>query len=232
MVNEVLKWDPVDEEDIMFAWNDTYWEKASVMSDAAMAEVTRGIAVGTKVATPKGWKKIENVVEGNKVLTFDDGLQTVVRVQRHILWETPRGAPIAQWPLHVPQGALGNNEPMFLLPGQQVMVESDTAEEVLGDPFVLIPARVLEGYRGISPVVPQHKLEVVELFFENEQIVFANSGTLFRCDAAIAYKNDLYASTTEDRYIELDTSQADMLVGLLEIEDGIRRNRSMDSANS
>lgn len=209
----------------MFAWNDTYWEEASVASDAALAEVTRGIAVGTKVATPNGWKKIEDIVEGDKVLTFDDGLQTVQKVQRHTLWETPRGAPIAQWPLHVPQGALGNNEAMFLLPGQSVMVESDTADEVLGDPFVLIPSRVLEGYRGISPVVPQHRLEVVELFFEHEQIIFANAGTLFRCTAAIDFGNGLFASACEERYKELNAAQADMLVGLLEIEDRVRRDR-------
>ena len=209
----------------MFAWNDTYWEEASVTSDAALAEIARGIAVGTKVATPKGWTKIENVSEGDKVLTFDDGMQTVVRVQHHTLWETPRGAPIAQWPLHVPQGALGNSEAMFLLPGQTVMVESDTAEEVLGDPFVLIPARVLEGYRGIAPVVPQHRLKVVELFFENEQVVFANAGTLFRCSAAIEFGNGLFAAAQEDRYQQLNAAQADMLVGLLEIEDRVRRDR-------
>lgn len=58
----------------MFVWNDIYWEEVSVVSDVVLVEVICGIVVGIKVVIFNGWKKIEDIVEGDKVLIFDDGL--------------------------------------------------------------------------------------------------------------------------------------------------------------
>ena len=45
---------------------------------------------------------------------------------------------IASWQMNVPAGALGNREDMTILPHQPVLIESDTAEEMTGDPLALI----------------------------------------------------------------------------------------------
>ena len=121
---------------------------------------------------------------------------------------------IDTWPLHVPAGALGNREDMYLMPGQAVLVESDTAEEVLGDPFAMIPAAALDGFRGISRVAPQERVEVVTLSFAQDEVVFANIGALFFCPAA----TDMLSATTPDYHV-LSASQAALLVGCLEAED-------------
>jgi hypothetical protein len=44
-----------------------------------------GLVAGTKVATTAGWAKVETIAEGQQVLTFDGGLQTVVAITRHVL---------------------------------------------------------------------------------------------------------------------------------------------------
>ena len=114
-------------------------------------------------------------------LAFDGGMQTVVRVERSVLWNSPKNCPEHLWPLQVPAGALGNQREMYLLPEQNVMVESDAAEECFGDPFALIPAAALTGFREISRVKLHEEIVVYTLHFEHEQIVFACSGALFHC---------------------------------------------------
>ena len=84
-------------------------------------------------------------------------------------------------PVEVPVGALGNREQMLLAADQAVLVDSDAAEVLTGDPFALIPARSLEGVRGTCRVPPPEGAELTILQFEAEQIVFANSGATFHC---------------------------------------------------
>lgn len=189
-------------------------ETAAAFADGTLADVTAGLVAGTKVATPMGWRVIEAIAAGDKVLTFDGGMQTVVGVRRDIVWTGGAGSDPATWPLLVPAGALGNRAEMVLMPQQAVMVESDTAERLFGDPFATIPALALEGYRGIERIVPDARMEVVTLVFEQDEIVFGNIGALFLCPAQM----DLLNPTT-GTYQVMNLEDADMLVSFLELED-------------
>lgn len=163
--------------------------KVEMMADGRLESGSAGILAGTRVATGQGWRPAEAIAEGDEVLTFDGGLQVVRSVRRAVLWAGGCG-DVAVWPLLVPAGALGNREEMRLLPGQAVMIESDAAEEILGDPFALMPAAALEGVRGICRTRPAERIEVVTLIFDRDEIVFGNSGALFFCPLAA----DLLAS--------------------------------------
>ncbi|MCZ4353021.1 Hint domain-containing protein [Roseovarius aestuarii] len=156
-----------------------------------------GIMAGTRVASTQGWRAIEAISAGDKVLTFDSGLQRVTEVERAPLWGDAQSCPVALWPLEVPPGALGNRDRMFLTPDQAVLIESDTAEAMLGDPFALLPARVLDGVRGMCRVPPPAGVEVVTLRFAAEQIVFANSGAMFLCTAS----GDLVGQAGDNRNV-------------------------------
>jgi len=165
----------------MFAWKDTDWSAAAtighVMPD--LSDESTGMMAGTKVATAIGWRPVEAVAAGDMVLTFDGGMQPVKEVVRRQYWCTDSDPE--DWPLRVPAGALGNRGDMHVLPRQLILVESDTAEAVLGDPFALIPAAALDGFRGITRVRPGEVVEAIELRFEAEEIVYANIGALFLC---------------------------------------------------
>ena len=142
-----------------------------------------GLLAGTRVATAMGWRPVEAIAEGDRVLTFDHGLQAVEKVVRVRLWPDPADCAARFWPLHVPAGALGNRDAMHVLPGQNVMIESDAAEDLYGDPFSLIPAKAVEGAAGVHRVPPEADIEVIVLHFARDQIVFANNGALFLCPA-------------------------------------------------
>ncbi len=185
-----------------------------------LADVTTGLVAGTKVATPIGWRVIEGIVTGDRVLTFDGGMQRVVAVRRQVIYSDHSDRDPETWPLHVPAGMLGNRADMTLMCEQAVLVESDAAEEIFGDPFAMIPALALEGYRGITRVAPPARLEVITLVFEQDEVVFANIGALFFCPAQMDLLDD-----SGGTYRTLPLDQADMLVDLLDLEDCARNAR-------
>ncbi len=140
-----------------------------------------GLIGAVRVAGTAGWRLARSIVPGEKVLTFDCGMQPVAEVQVLTLWNENAPCPASLWPIEVPAGVLGNRDLMYLAADQAVLIESDAAEALTGDPFALIPARSLDGVRGMCRVPPPKDAVVTILQFETEQIVFANSGAMFHC---------------------------------------------------
>lgn len=158
------------------------WDGAE-LAPQAHDGVDAGLAIGTIVATQFGWRRVETLREGDKVMTFDGGLQEVTTLKRGHLWQSGTTCPPVMWPLLVPEGALGNAQPLTLMPDQNVLLESDTAEDIYGDPFVLVPANALEGALGIERVMPNGPLEAITLGFENDEIIYVNGSALVFCPA-------------------------------------------------
>ncbi len=148
--------------------------------------VMRGFASSTRIATERGWRRITDIKAGDRVFTFDNGLQTVMAVSRGTHFVASDSMPNFTNPIHVPIQAIGNEEPMVLLPEQVVMIESDVAEELTGDPFALIPAKLLVGFRGIERFRSLHAIEMATIHFEHDEIVYADGGALMLSPAAIA----------------------------------------------
>ncbi len=142
-----------------------------------------GLTQAAVVATPEGWCPVERLVAGTLVLTFDAGLKPLRGVQRRQMWAQKGPSPELTWPLDVPRGVLGNRSPVLLPPDLNLLVESDLAEQLYGDPFVLIPIKALDGMLGIERKRPDGPLEVVNPIFDTDQVVFANGATLVHCPA-------------------------------------------------
>ncbi|WP_425049383.1 Hint domain-containing protein [Psychromarinibacter sp. S121] len=195
----------------------------------AMPTVVPGMLAGTKVATAKGWCPVETLTEGDLVLTFDRGLQPLRRVTK-TRSSTGQNVPQSEWPLFVPKDALGNSQPLMLQPTQPVMIESDAAEVLYGDPFALIDAFVLDGYRGIARLQPEGPVETIGLCFDQDEVVFVNDGALVFCGSVreIAVEDLLSGGLLPGTYRKLDADEALYLVECLEtvdaIEDGVLRD--------
>ena len=192
-------------------------DTALAYTDGMLGDAGYGIVAGTKVATALGWRPVEAIIAGDKVLTFDGGLQTVIDVRRQVLYAAATLVPMDNWPLYVPAGALGNRADMQILPGQNVLIESDTAEDMYGDPFVLMPAAALEGYNGISRLALSARIEVVSLHFAQDQIVYANIGALFMCPRACDLMHDLYVTADPSPYRTLTMAEADEVLAGMEV---------------
>lgn len=177
-----------------------------------------GIVAGTQVATPHGWRGVEAIAVGDEVMTFDGGLQRVIGVSRSMLWTPNDNCPEALWPLHVPQGLIGNRRDLRLLPDAVVMIESDLAEQLFDDPFALIPAQALECLPGVERVHPGEFVEVVTLSFEQDEMVFAEGAALVFCPmigaSDVMPLNALFGDT-ESEYNVLPLSDAKLVASAL-----------------
>lgn len=180
--------------------------------------VLSGLVSGTRIATAMGWRPVESVVAGDLVLTFDAGLQRVSKVTRHPFWAGDTPCPTQFWPIEVPKGVLGNRDVMHLLPHQTIMVESDTAEDLYGDPFSLIPAEAMDGLSTSRRIPPQDGFEVVRLHFATEQVVFARNGTLFLCPSSRDMIEAAWEAPQDPLYTILPIDEARFLATRLEAE--------------
>lgn len=203
----------------MFGWKSTVG-KRDIFENANATAVKSGLISGTKVATGMGWRPVEAIAAGDKVLTFDGGLQTITKVSRVGLWSGQDHCPRQFWPLEVPAGALGNREVMRVLPGQNIMVESDAAEDLYGDPFTLMPAEAIEGLYGVARTPPECDVEVVVLHFAADQVVFAENGALFFCPAFADMVDAAFAEEARPFYSVLSMDEARFLAVQIKEEIG------------
>lgn len=136
-----------------------------------------GLLAGTLVANQDGWVPADQISPGDLVLTFDNGMQPVAANESMTLSRTDLPTKKA-FTMFIPKGALGNRVDMNILPMQEVIIESDRAETLYGDPFVLMPSFLLEGYKGIHAQRFDTDLRFSKLLFESEQIIHTNGGML------------------------------------------------------
>ena len=131
-----------------------------------------GLLAGTRVSTEFGWRAVEDLRPGDRVLTFDDGLQPVAHVAL-----IPAAGP--RTVMQIPKSALGNRAALRVVPGQRLLIDTASAESVIGEPFVLIRAQALLGYKGIVPAMD--KGPSVRLVFDRPQMVFAEGSAVLHC---------------------------------------------------
>ncbi len=149
------------------------------------AATVDGIVTGTPVRTMRGWLPVETLRPGDLVLTFDDGFQPLRDIRMFSAAPELQSQAPSLWPMKVPPGAIGNSTELRLMPEQQVLIESDLAEARLGDPFVLVPALALDGWRGIHSSRPRAGLDPVVLQFDREQILYCAGGALLHAPSQV-----------------------------------------------
>ncbi|MDE3028067.1 MAG: Hint domain-containing protein [Paracoccaceae bacterium] len=201
------------------------WNTGS--TDSTSAE---GIVSGTVIGTALGWRCVEAIAVGDLVLTFDNGLVPVTRVRRERSGAGLGRVPRHLWPLLVPAGTIGNREALTLLPEQHVMIEADLLEELYGDPFALLPALALEGWRGVEALWPPEGLDPVTLSFAQTHLVYAAGGSLLLCPPTNL--GSLTEAEPADAIRRLTLAQARAFVAALKRDDmeGVRRMTSCSGA--
>ncbi len=195
----------------------SYVERSDFWTGAEPATpLAEGLCSTTLVATEQGWVAAAALRPGDRVVTFDSGLQTLRAVRTEPL---DRSLPPAARPLRVPAGALGNRGALTLLPGQSVLIESDAAEALYGDPFALVPAAALDGWKGIARVAPEDGMACVTLDFDGDEIVYAEGMALIHCPRLtpliVASAEELILAGSGGQYRALPPAQGRALVAAM-----------------
>ncbi len=186
--------------------------------DGTATIVEHGLMIGTKVASNLGWRRVETLQAGDQVLTFDHGMQTVSAVRRTLLYVDAAALPAHLMPVTVPAGTLGNRSTMYLLPEQGVMVESDAAIDAQGDPFAIVPAAALAGFRGVHRCETPAQIEVITISFAQPQVIYVEGGALLYCPQARMDLADML-DPAANAYDILSIEEAEDLVSCMEFEN-------------
>ncbi|MEJ6402008.1 Hint domain-containing protein [Yoonia sp. 2307UL14-13] len=131
---------------------------------------------GTRIATPKGERLAESLTVGDRILTRDNGIQTIAWAGwRPMSGQELRDNPALR-PILIPAGSLGTDLPerdMLVSPQHRMLVVSDIARAHFGEAEVLVPAKDLTKLPGIK-VVNVQQTAYVHFMCEKHQIVLAD----------------------------------------------------------
>lgn len=186
--------------------------------DGGLATLSHGLMAGTRVASNLGWRAIDALAVGDKVLTFDHGMQEITEIRRAHMWLDAPETAENMWPVVIPEGALGNREEMVLLPDQGVMIESDAAMDMHGDPFAVLTAHSLVGLRGIRRREPMHRVELIAVYFASDEVIYAEGGALIHCPRDMSTL-DKFLEADSATYVVLSGEEAEDLADHICIED-------------
>ncbi len=132
---------------------------------------------GTMIETEDGPKPVEEVAEGTRVQTVDNGCQEVLwtarrRITGARLYAMPNLAPV-----RLQSDALGveiPDAPLLVSPDHRILVRGPAAEALFNAPEVLVAARDLVNDRDILVERGLRQLTYHHLLMEQHQIVLAN----------------------------------------------------------
>jgi len=186
--------------------------------DGAAVFAGHGLVRGTHIASNLGWRAVEAIAPGDLIMTFDHGMQVVVEVRRTVLSFSAASSPEHMLPVIVPAGALGNHNTVRLLPEQGVMVESDVAADTYGDPFAVMPAGALVGFRGIHRDMSSADIEIFTLFFAKPEVIYVEGGALAYCPTAHMQLSEMLNPGSLP-YDVLSTEEAAFLIDCMQYEN-------------
>ncbi len=188
--------------------------------DGGIATMSHGLMSGTRVASNLGWRAIDALTVGDKVLTFDHGMQEITEIRRAHMWLDAPETCETLWPVVIPVDALGNREELVLLPDQGVMVESDAAQDMHDDPFAILTVNSLVGLRGISRRQPMQRIELIAVYFASDEVIYAEGGALIHCPRDMSTL-DKFLEAGVQTYTVLSGEEAEDLADMMSIEDQI-----------
>ncbi|MGJ8544377.1 MAG: Hint domain-containing protein [Sulfitobacter sp.] len=209
----------------MFGWKEKAMNRRTAEVSGAYNGgrnlLTHGLMAGTRLASNLGWRAIEALAVGDLVLTFDNGMQEIVEIQRAFMWVDAPDSAEALWPVFIPAGALDNRTDLTLLADQGVLVESDAAADIYGDPFAVVPAATLVGMRGITRQRPMQQVELIAIYFAEDQVIYAEGGALIHCMQNRA-SLDKFLEAPASSYDVLSHKDAEFLVECLIFDEQMR----------
>ena len=142
------------------------------------AERIAAMDADTRIETAQGWRPAGQLCAGDLVHTLDGGLVPVATARTR---QMPRYS-CDVW--FIPQGALNNCDAVRVTAAQNLLISNTMCDALFGTPDVLVPARAMAGFRGIKAGAGLGATHLVELAFEQDEVIFAQSGTLLHCPAA------------------------------------------------
>lgn len=131
---------------------------------------------GTRIATPKGERLVQDLVPGERVITRDNGLREIRWAGRRDMLGTELNRAPHLRPILILQGALGNGLPerdMMVSPNHRMLVTNDKTALYFKDREVLVAAKHLIGLPGVSIADVKHTA-YIHFMCDQHEVVLAD----------------------------------------------------------
>jgi len=132
---------------------------------------------GTRMRTEAGDVAIEDLGEGDRLLTRDSGPQAVLWSGHRRMSGARLFAMPDQRPIRLRRGALGIDRPeadLLVSPDHRVLVTGRAARDLWGEPEVLVRAADLVGDRYITVDHSLRETWYIHLMLERHEVIWAN----------------------------------------------------------
>jgi len=132
---------------------------------------------GTRLETPDGPRLVEDLVEGDRVSTKDDGAQEILWIGSRRMSGARLHAMPELRPVRLRRGAIDGESPapdLVVSPQHRIVLEGPIANALFGTPEVLVTARDLMDDRGILIDRSLAEVTYVHILLPCHQIVRAN----------------------------------------------------------
>ncbi|MCX7561011.1 Hint domain-containing protein [Sulfitobacter sp. F26204] len=133
--------------------------------------------LGTRIATPEGLVRIEDLREGDMVQTKDSGVQAIRwigsrRMSGARLFAMPKLRPV-----RISAGILGEDRPdedLIVSPEHRILIKGDKAQDLFNTSEVLVAAKDLINGDTITVDLKLREVTYVHLLFDRHQVLWAN----------------------------------------------------------
>jgi hypothetical protein len=146
------------------------------MTFTCIEQVIPCFTPGTLISTERGEVAVEDLRVGDRVVTRDNGLQTLRWVGSKRLSLADLIVNPALRPVEIGAGALGHGLPtraMTVSPQHRMVIEGARAEMLFGEPEVLVAATHLTSLPGVE-VKLSAAVRYVHVMFDRHEIICAN----------------------------------------------------------
>ncbi|MFZ5961526.1 Ig-like domain-containing protein [Thalassococcus sp. BH17M4-6] len=151
-------------------------EVTGTMDFTNIEQVVPCFTPGTLIATPQGERLVEDLREGDRIITRDNGIQEIRWMGRkdltgHELSRKPHMRPIL-----IQKGSLGNGLPehdLLVSPNHRVLVNNDKTALYFEESEVLAAAKHLTGLDGVDEVGTLG-VSYIHFMFDQHEVVLSN----------------------------------------------------------
>ncbi|MHC0052917.1 Hint domain-containing protein [Actibacterium sp. D379-3] len=146
------------------------------MSFENIEEVIPCFTPGTRIATPKGERLVQDLKPGDKVITRDNGIQEIRWIGQKALTGRDLAAARHLKPVLIRAGALGNGLPerdMMVSPNHRMLVANDRTALYFEEHEVLVAAKHLVNNRGVH-AVDTVSTTYIHFMFDRHEVVLSD----------------------------------------------------------
>ena len=131
---------------------------------------------GTRIATPRGERRVEELEVGDLVITRDNGMQAIRWVGQRFLTKEELACAAHLRPVRLCKGALGYGLPerdMLVSPNHRLLIANDRTALYFEEREVLVAAKYLTDMAGVS-VAEVADVTYVHIMFDRHEVVLSD----------------------------------------------------------